>query len=73
MSGETHTRRRRTRPAEWECAGIEPRVGALMKDPIVHLLMQSDGVTAEEVGRGVDEARALLVLKTTKIMDRCDQ
>ncbi len=70
---ETHMRRRKTLRAEWGRAGVEPRVGALLSDPIVRLLMQSDGITPEEVGRVVDEARAILVLKTMKTMDRHDQ
>ena len=39
---------------------IEPTIAELLRDPIVGLLMEHDGVTVEELMRLLDEARQRL-------------
>jgi hypothetical protein len=57
---DTAPRRPNELRAEWARAGVEPPLASLMDDPIVRQLMQSDGVTSDEFGRVVDEARRAL-------------
>lgn len=33
----------------WSIAGVEPRLDELLADPIVHLVMQRDGISPDDV------------------------
>ncbi len=45
------------RPDLWKYAGREPAIAAMLEDPIVRLVMQRDGLTADDVREVVARAR----------------
>ena len=42
---------------QWKCAGREPRLSAMIDDPIVRLLMERDGVSPADVWRIIKVTR----------------
>jgi hypothetical protein len=49
---------RQPRPQHrYACAGIEPSIEEMLADPIVHLVMARDGITEQDVRRGIRKYR----------------
>ncbi len=48
------------RSDSWSEAGREPRIEDLMADPIVHLVMRRDGLTANQVWHWIFQAQRRL-------------
>lgn len=58
-----HLARRPARDRHWEQwrrAGREPTISAMLDDPIVRLVMQRDGLTADDVRQVDEQARESL-------------
>lgn len=49
-----------SRDKAWSEAGQEPKIEDLMADPIVHLVMRRDGLTADQVWHWISEAQRRL-------------
>ncbi len=41
----------------WTGLGVEPTLQQVMADPVIHLVMRSDGIIAEDVWAAVETAR----------------
>ncbi len=51
---------------EWEKTGKEPRIADMLSDPIVNLIMKSDGI-------GPDQVRAVLACAHNRLVMRMDR
>ena len=47
-------------PDLWKYAGREPSLGEMLNDPIVHLVMARDNLTAHLVGQEMAQAQEML-------------
>jgi hypothetical protein len=47
-------------PDLWKFAGREPSLGEMMNDPLVHLVMARDNLSAHAVGQEMAQAKATL-------------
>lgn len=45
----------------WQEPGIEPSLEDMFADPLVHLVMQRDGIGRADVEEAIDRARARLM------------
>lgn len=63
MTADLKRRLREEAVDRWAAAGREPSVSTLLEDPVVHLLLQSDGLNAKDVRRSAAAARAALLAR----------
>ena len=48
---------------DWSQPGVEPTIDELMNDPVTHVIMRYDRITAEQVKAAVDQARRVITAR----------